>query len=282
MFERFLNPERTSMPDIDVDFPDVRRDEVIRYMGTKYGTGNVAHICTFDSFGAKSAIRDVARVMKLEDSVLNEILKCVPQRMTLSDAINTHKVLKQMVDEYESVAQLASIVSKIEGLPRHTSIHASGIVMADKELSEYVPLMNGMNGLYETQYEAGDLESLGLVKFDFLGIKNLTTIDNVIREINKKEEFKASPFTIKDINYNDPKVFKLIASGDTSGIFQLESDGMTQTLMRLKTSCFEDIIASLALYRPGPMDMIPSFINRKLGKESVTYPHPSLERNFVW
>ena len=277
MFERFLNPERTSMPDIDVDFPDVRRDEVIRYMGTKYGTGNVAHICTFDSFGAKSAIRDVARVMKLEDSVLNEILKCVPQRMTLSDAVNTHKVLKQMVDEYESVAQLASIVSKIEGLPRHTSIHASGIVMADKELSEYAPLMNGMNGLYETQYEAGDLESLGLVKFDFLGIKNLTTIDNVIREINKKEEFKASPFTIKDINYNDPKVFKLIASGDTSGIFQLESDGMTQTLMRLKTSCFEDIIASLALYRPGPMDMIPSFINRKLGKEAITYPHPSLE-----
>ena len=271
MFERFLNPERTSMPDIDVDFPDDRRDEVIHYMGSRYGNDKVAHICTFDTYGAKSAIRDVARVLKLDDSALNEILKQVSVRKSFKDALSSSLTLRQMAEEYENIQRLCDVVKKIEGLPRHTSVHASGIVMADKALSEYVPLMEGMNGLYETQYEAGDLEFLGLVKFDFLGIRNLTTIHNVITEINKTKEF-----SIKDINYNDPNVFKLIANGDTDGIFQLESDGMRQTLMHLKTSSFEDIIASISLYRPGPMDMIPSYINRKLGKEKVTYPHSSL------
>ena len=272
MFERFLNPERKSMPDIDTDFPDNKRDEVIRYMGERYGTNNVCHICTFDTFGAKSAIRDVARVMKLDDKVLNEILKCIPNRCSVNEAIDARPTLKQMINEYDDVKKLFDIVIKIEGLPRHTSIHASGIVMADKKLDNYIPLMDGMNGLYESQYPAEDLEFLGLVKFDFLAIRNLTTIANVINEVNKYKEF-----SIKDIDYNDKKVFDLIASGDTDGLFQLESGGMRQTLMRLKVSSLEDVIASISLFRPGPMDMIPSYINRKFGKEKITYLHPSLE-----
>lgn len=272
MFERFLNPERKSMPDIDTDFPDIKRDEVIRYMGNKYGIDRVCHICTFDTFGAKSAIRDVARVMKLDDKVLNEILKNIPNGMSLDEARNEKKVLAQMISEYEDVAKVYDIVTKIEGLPRHTSIHASGIVMADSSLSDYVPMMDGMNGLYETQYPAEDLEFLGLVKFDFLGIRNLTTISNVIDQINKYKKF-----TIKDIDYNDKKVFDLIASGDTDGLFQLESGGMRETLKRIKVSSLEDIIASISLYRPGPMEMISTYVNRKFGKEKITYLHPSLE-----
>lgn len=271
MFERFLNPERTSMPDIDVDFPDCKRDEVIKYMGERYGRDRVAHICTFDTYGAKSAVRDTARVLKIDDNLLKEILKQTSQKESFKESLENRPILKQMALQYEVVNRLVNIVTKIEGLPRHTSVHASGIVMADKELNYYIPLMDGMNGLYETQYGADDLEFLGLVKFDFLGIRNLTTIDNVIKEVNKTKEF-----SIKDIDYNDKNVFKLIASGDTDGVFQLESDGMRQTLMRLKTSSFEDIIACIALYRPGPMDMIASYINRKFGREEISYLHPSL------
>lgn len=274
LFERFLNPERTSMPDIDTDFPDDKRDEVIRYMGQRYGKNRVAHISTFGTFGVRSAIRDVARVMKLDDTYLNEILRYVENRFDSIKTIYENKpIFKQMVDEDEKVRKLYHIVSKIEGLPRHISIHAAGIIMADGDLNDYTPLQEGINGLYQTQFEAGDLEKIGLVKFDFLGLRNLTIIDSVVREINKETKF-----SLNDINYDDEKTYRLIASGDTDGVFQLESAGMRNTLIKLKTSKFIDIVNALALYRPGPMEMIPSFIKRKFKEEKVSYIHPDLEK----
>lgn len=274
LFERFLNPERTSMPDIDTDFPDDKRDEVIRYMGQRYGKNRVAHISTFGTFGVRSAIRDVARVMKLDDTYLNEILRYVENRFDNIKTIYENKpIFKQMVDEDEKVRKLYHIVSKIEGLPRHVSVHAAGIIMADGDLNDYTPLQEGINGLYQTQFEAGDLEKIGLVKFDFLGLRNLTIIDSVIKEINKE-----SNFSLNDIDYSDEKTYKLIASGDTDGVFQLESAGMRNTLIKLKTSKFIDIVNALALYRPGPMEMIPSFIKRKFKEEKVSFIHPDLEK----
>ena len=274
LFERFLNPERVSMPDIDTDFPDDKRDEVIRYMGKRYGKKRVAHISTFGTFGVRSAIRDVARVMQLDDTYLNEILRHVENRFdTISNIYENKPIFKQMVNEDEKVKKLYNIVLKIEGLPRHISVHAAGIIMADGDLNEYTPLQEGINGLYQTQFEAEDLEKLGLVKFDFLGLRNLTIIDSVVREINKE-----TSFSLNDINYNDEATYKLIATGDTDGVFQLESAGMRNTLTKLKTSSFIDIVNALALYRPGPMEMIPSFIKRKFKEEKVSYIHPDLEK----
>ena len=273
LFERFLNPERTSMPDIDTDFPDNRRDEVIRYMGKRHGKERVAHISTFGTFGVRLAIRDVARVMKLDEVYLNEILKCVENRFDGIKTVYDNKpIFKRMVDEDLKIKTLYNVVRKIEGLPRHISVHAAGIIMADTELNEYTALQPGINGLYQTQFEASDLEKIGLVKFDFLGLRNLTIIDSVIRKIKKTEEFD-----LNRINYNDIDTYKMIASGDTDGIFQLESSGMRNTLMKLKTSSFIDIVNALALYRPGPMEMIPSFIKRKFKEEKVEYIHPDLE-----
>ena len=273
LFERFLNPERTSMPDIDTDFPDNRRDEVIRYMGKRHGKERVAHISTFGTFGVRLAIRDVARVMKLDEVYLNEILKCVENRFDDIKTVYENKpIFKRMVDEDLKIKTLYNVVRKIEGLPRHISVHAAGIIMADTELNEYTALQPGINGLYQTQFEASDLEKIGLVKFDFLGLRNLTIIDSVIRKIKKTEEFN-----LNSINYNDIDTYKMIASGDTDGIFQLESSGMRNTLMKLKTSSFIDIVNALALYRPGPMEMIPSFIKRKFKEEKVEYIHPDLE-----
>lgn len=273
LFERFLNPERTSMPDIDTDFPDNRRDEVIRYMGKRHGKERVAHISTFGTFGVRLAIRDVARVMKLDEVYLNEILKCVENRFDDIKTVYENKpIFKRMVDEDLKIKTLYNVVRKIEGLPRHISVHAAGIIMADTELNEYTALQPGINGLYQTQFEASDLEKIGLVKFDFLGLRNLTIIDSVIRKIKKTEEFN-----LNRINYNDIDTYKMIASGDTDGIFQLESSGMRNTLMKLKTSSFIDIVNALALYRPGPMEMIPSFIKRKFKEEKVEYIHPDLE-----
>lgn len=274
LFERFLNPERTSMPDIDTDFPDNKRDEIIKYVGKRYGKNRVAHISTFGTFGPKLAIRDAARVMKIDDVYLNEVLKYIDNRdeSIAVSADNSH-VLKQMIEEIPIIKKLYEVVLRLEGLPRHMSVHAAGIIMADKDLVEYTPLQDGINGLYQTQFEASDLESLGLVKFDFLGIRNLTIIDSVITKVY---ETMGEKIAINNLDLDDRKVYELIASGDTDGIFQLESPGMRSTLMKLKTSSFDDIVNALALYRPGPMDMIPSFIRRKFKQEEVKYIHPSL------
>lgn len=271
LFERFLNPERVSMPDIDTDFPDCNRDEVIKYMGEKYGKNKVAHIGTFGTFGPRSAIRDVARVMELDSLYLDEVLNYVDNNVESIEKALDNKVLFKMYESNERLNYLLTNAMKLQNLPRHVSIHAAGIIVSDSDLTDYTALQEGINGLYQTQFEASDLEEIGLVKIDFLGLKNLTIIDDVIRMIPDKD------FDINKIRLDDEKVYQMLANKDTDGVFQLESAGMRNLLMQLKTSSFEDVYNALALYRPGPMEIIPSFVRRKFGEESVEYLHPDLE-----
>ena len=270
LFERFLNPERISMPDIDTDFPDNERPKVINYMMKRFGKKRVAHICTFGTYGPRSAVRDIARVSDLKNNYLDEILKHIGDYQSIKDVLADDELYRRMYDEDEVIRYVTDIALKMENLPRNTSVHAAGIIMADKDLINYTPLEEGINGLYQTQYEASDLEKLGLVKIDFLGLKNLTIIDKVLKEINKN-------INIYKLPLNDSETYKLIASGNTNGIFQLESSGMKNTLMLLKTSSFIDIVNALALYRPGPMEMIPSFVKRKFGKEEIVYLNEDLK-----
>ena len=275
LFERFLNLERATMPDIDIDFPDDRRDEVIRYVGKKYGKERVAHIVTFGTFASRSAIRDVAKVLKLNDVRLKEILKCVnkdPYRSLKTTYENSEK-LQELCDKYDDINKVVKIAMQIEGLPRNTSTHAAGIIFTKDDLVNYTPLDSGLNDIYQTQYEAVDLEKLGLLKNDFLGLRNLTNIKNCIDSIKKE-----NPDFVMPKVYNDAATFKMLASGDTMGVFQLESTGIRKVLRDLRVSSFEDITSAIALYRPGPMDIIPNFIKRKFKEEVVTYPHPDLEQ----
>lgn len=279
LFERFLNKERISMPDIDTDFPDDKRDEVIKYVGKKYGTSRVAHIVTFGTFKAKLALRDVSRVFKLNETRLNEVLKCLNNLSTkelysssLEEIISKDSTLQKLMEDYEDINQVLRIASKMEGLPRNTSTHAAGIIITKHDLVNYTPLDNGLDDIYQTQYEASDLEALGLLKMDFLGLRNLTNIDECLKLIKKNGIDFSFPKEMDDV-----ATYRMLASGDVSGVFQLESAGMRKVIMDLKTSSFTDIASALALYRPGPMDMIPHFINRKLGTEKIEYPHKDLE-----
>ena len=279
LFERFLNKERVSMPDIDTDFPDDRRDEVIKYVGEKYGKNRVAHIVTFGTFKAKLALRDASRVFKLSEVRLKEVLKCINKlstkeiySTTLDEIIKSDKSLQQLMEDYEDINQVVTVASKMEGLPRNTSTHAAGIIITSSDLVHYTPLVNGLDDIYQTQFEASDLESLGLLKMDFLGLRNLTNIQKTIELIKETNKDFTFPKTM-----DDKLTYAMIASGDVSGVFQLESQGMRKVLIDLKVNCFEDISSALALYRPGPMDMIPHFINRKFGREEVVYPHKDLE-----
>jgi DNA polymerase-3 subunit alpha len=274
LFERFLNPERTSMPDIDTDFPDNRRDEVIAYVANKYGKARVAHISAFGTFGVRLALRDVARVLKVTDVVLNEVLKFVPEfGGTLTGIINQSEMFRELIQENEVVQELVRIARKLEGLPRHITTHAAGIIIADQELVNYTPIQKGINNLYQTQFEAVDLERIGLVKMDFLGIRNLTIISEVVKLIKEKNP----EFNLNEIPLDDKTTYRMIAEGDTDGIFQLESSGMRNVLRGLKTSEFNDIVNANALYRPGPREMIPSFIKRKFKQEPIEYLHPDLK-----
>lgn len=275
LFERFLNPERISMPDIDVDFPDDRRDEVIKYIGKRFGKMRVAHISTFGTFGPRMALRDIARIKNISTKKLEYILKYIPNyASSISDIINSSDELKRMIASDEEIKTLFFLASKIEGLPRHLSTHAAGIIMADDDLVNYAPLQKGINDLYQTQYEASDLEALGLVKMDILGLKNLTIIKRVLEKIKKQS---GQEINVRTLPLNDRNVYKMIACGNTDGIFQLESKGMRDVLIKLKTSSFMDIVHANALFRPGPMEMIPTFIARKFKKEPVTYLHPDLK-----
>lgn len=280
LFERFLNKERLSMPDIDIDFPDDRRDEVIRYVGKKYGKNRVAHILTFGTFKIRQAINDCARVFKLNDVETKEIYKHL-------QAVNTYKVydnpslktlieassdLQLLMNNYEDINKVLTIACKIQDIPRNISTHAAGIVITKFDLVNYTPLDEGLDEIYQTQYEAKDLEALGLLKMDFLGLKNLTNIAKTIELIRKD----IPDFTLPK-NENDYDTYKMMREGDLTGVFQLESAGMRKVIMQLKTSTFDDITHSLALYRPGPMDIIPSFIRRKFNEEKVEYPHKDLE-----
>lgn len=275
LFERFLNPERISMPDIDVDFPDDRRDEVISYIGKRFGQDRVAHINTFGTLKARLAIRDVARVMGINDNKLKEVLKYVPQfsSMLIKDILEQSNILKRMMESDDEVYQLLSIAKKIEGLPRNCSTHAAGIIMADLPLTEYTPLQEGINGLMQTQFEASDLEMLGLVKMDVLGIRNLSIIKNVLNDVLEKEGINIK---INAIPLNDKLVMETLRKGETLGIFQLESDGVKKLLMDMKCNHFNDIVSATSLYRPGPMDMIPLFVRRKFG-EKYDLVHPDLK-----
>lgn len=279
LFERFLNSERITMPDIDTDFPDDVRDEVIKYVGRKYGTNRVAHISTFGTFKAKLALRDTSRVYKLSDTRLNEVLKCINNlstkelySSTLEEIIEKTPALQTLMDNYDDIYQVVTIASKIEGLPRNTSTHAAGIIITGSDLIHYTPLDKGLDDIYQTQFEATDLEALGLLKMDFLGLRNLTNISKCIDLIKLDNPNFTFP---KEMN--DKDTFNMIARGDVSGVFQLESAGMRKVLMDMRVNSFEDICSALALYRPGPMDMIPHFIARKHKKEEVIYPHPDLE-----
>lgn len=280
LFERFLNKERLSMPDIDIDFPDDRRDEVIRYVGKKYGKNRVAHILTFGTFKIRQAINDCARVFKLNDVKTKEIYKHL-------QAVNTYKVydnpslktlieassdLQLLMNNYEDINKVLTIACKIQDIPRNISTHAAGIVITKFDLVNYTPLVEGLDEIYQTQYEAKDLEALGLLKMDFLGLKNLTNIAKTIELIRKD----IPDFTLPK-NENDYDTYKMMREGDLTGVFQLESAGMRKVIMQLKTSTFDDITHALALYRPGPMDIIPSFIRRKFNEEKVEYPHKDLE-----
>ena len=279
LFERFLNEERVTMPDIDIDFPDDERDKVIEYVGKRYGASRVAHIGTFGTFQVKLAINDTARVYKTKDTHLKQILKILNAELenykihqpSLYDIIEKSDQLKQLMDEYEEINKVLNVACKLQGLPRNVSTHAAGIIITKYPLVNYTALDNGLDGIYQTQFEASDLESLGLLKMDFLGLKNLTNISKTIELIKLDNPEFSLP---KD--ENDKEVFKMLASGDVVGVFQLESAGMSKVIKELNTSSLDDIISALALYRPGPMDIIPTFIKRKFGKESVTYPHEDL------
>ena len=273
LFERFLNPERISMPDIDIDFPDNERDFVIRYVGSKYGINRVAHIATFGTFQVKSAVRDVAKALGLSSLRLDEILKQLKNTSKdLKNAISQSDILQNLMENYEDINKVLTIACKIEGLPRNVSTHAAGIIITKYDLVNYTPLDNGLNGIYQTQFEASDLEELGLLKMDFLGLRNLTIIKNCVNMI--KLDF---PNFELPTEFNDKMTFKMISDGDTTGVFQLESEGMRQTLRQMGVDSFNDICAALALYRPGPMEMIPEFIARKKGQQSIKYLHKDLE-----
>ncbi|UYO34814.1 DNA polymerase III subunit alpha [Bacillus zhangzhouensis] len=275
LFERFLNPERISMPDIDIDFPDTRRDEIISYVKDKYGDMHVAQIVTFGTLAAKAALRDVGRVMGIDSKAADRLVKLIPSKpgTTLKEAVTSSPELKTMLQQSEELRQVFQTALKVEGLPRHTSTHAAGVVLSEEPLTEVVPIQDGHEGVYLTQYAMNYLEDLGLLKMDFLGLRNLTLIESIKNQIERQENVHIN---FSDISYEDQKTFELLSAGDTTGIFQLESQGMRQVLRRLKPSSLEDIVAVNALYRPGPMENIPLFIDRKHGRVKVSYPHPDL------
>lgn len=276
LFERFLNPERISMPDIDIDFPDYSRDEVIRYVAGKYGELHVAQIITFGTLAAKAALRDVGRVFGLNPKELDQLSKHVPSQLGigLQAALQESDGLRKFVSENSFHEKLFKTALKLEGLPRHTSTHAAGVVISEEPLVNVIPIQTGHQNVFLTQYSMEYLEDVGLLKMDFLGLRNLSLIESILKNIEKGSGKKID---IKSIPLNDQATYELLSSGNTTGIFQLESEGMRKVLMRLKPSKFEDIVAVNALYRPGPMENIPLFIDRKHGIEPIQYPHSDLE-----
>ncbi|HIX28163.1 MAG TPA: DNA polymerase III subunit alpha [Candidatus Blautia stercoravium] len=276
LFERFLNPERVSMPDIDVDFCFERRQEVIDYVVQKYGKDRVVQIVTFGTMAARGVIRDVGRVMDLPYSQCDSIAKMIPKELniTIDLALKMNPELKELYDTDEAVRKLIDMSRRLEGLPRHTSMHAAGVVISQKSVDEYVPLSRASDGSLVTQFTMTTLEELGLLKMDFLGLRTLTVIQNAVKLAEKNKGIKLD---IDHIDYDDKKVFAMLGAGKTDGVFQVESSGMTNFMKELKPQNLEDIIAGIALYRPGPMDFIPQYIKGKNNAESITYDCPELE-----
>ena len=278
LFERFLNPARISMPDIDLDFADNRRDEVIEYVAQKYGRDQVAQICTFGTLAARAAIKDVGRTMGIPFVKMNEFAKLIPEKpgTTLEEALEKSPDLRDAIEKDEQFAEVMESARKLEGAIRHVSVHACAVVIADESLTKYTALMRPPKddkGLI-TQYSAKPLEALGLLKMDFLGLKNLTILQTTLKII---ERTKGDTINLKKIPTNDKKAYALMARGETTGVFQLESAGMKRYLKELRPTEFEDIIAMVSLYRPGPMEWIPDYIAGKHGRKRAQYAHPSLE-----
>lgn len=276
LFERFLNPERITMPDIDIDFSDERRDEVIDYVADKYGPEHVAQIITFGTLAARAAVRDVGRALNVPFGEVDKVAKLIPGNlgMTIERALNESPDLKQLYDSQPRIKSLLDMARKVEGMPRHASTHAAGVVISRDPLTDAVPLQSGSEGTALTQYSMENLESVGLLKMDFLGLRTLSIIERCMRWI--KEE-TGEELDFRRIADNDPLTYELLGHGETTGVFQLESAGCRRVLRDLKPTAFEDVISVVALYRPGPMEFIPKFIEGKHGDTAVEYPHADLE-----
>ena len=275
LFERFLNPERVSMPDIDVDFCYERRQEVIDYVVGKYGKDRVVQIVTFGTLAARGVIRDVGRVMDMPYAFVDSIAKMIPQepKMTIEKALKVNPELRKMCEDDEEVKYLIEMAKRLEGLPRHSSMHAAGVVISQKSVDEYVPLSRAADGSVTTQFTMTTLEQLGLLKMDFLGLRTLTVIQNAVLMARKKDP----SVNMDTLDYDDKKVLEYIGTGKTDGIFQLESAGMKSFMKELKPNSLEDMIAGISLYRPGPMDFIPQYIKGKNDASSISYDCPQLE-----
>lgn len=276
LFERFLNPERISMPDIDIDFCYERRQEVIDYVVKKYGKDRVAQIITFGTMAARAAIRDVGRALNIPYADVDAIAKMIPFQigMSIEKALDINPELKSAYETQNWAKELIDTAILLEGMPRHASTHAAGVVISKEPITEHVPLQKTEDSGFTTQFTMTTLEELGLLKMDFLGLRTLTVIRDALMAIERNYNVKID---IDSLDYNDPNVFGMIGDGHTAGVFQLESNGMTAFMKELKPSCLEDIIAGISLYRPGPMDQIPRYINNKNNPESVEYDHPLLE-----
>ena len=261
LFERFLNPSRSNYPDFDIDFADIKRDEVIEYVKYKYGNSHVAYISTFATFGAKSAIRDIARIMKVSNEDIDYLLKnCSNNMESISKEYKENKKFKDLLDIHSNYKAICSLASQIEGLKKQVGLHAAGIILSKEKLDEIVPCFTHSTNSLAIQYDYVTAEKLGLIKMDFLGLKNLTIIEYCLNKINEKYDCK---YTIDNFPFDEKSAYTLISSGDCIGLFQLESEGMINVIKKLKPSCFDDIVALIALYRPGPMDMINKYIERK-------------------
>ncbi|MFA5072432.1 MAG: DNA polymerase III subunit alpha [Nitrospirota bacterium] len=285
LFERFLNPERISMPDIDVDFCQDRRDEVIRYVTEKYGPDHVTQIITYGTMLAKGVIRDVGRVLEIPYAECDKLAKLVPNRLniTLKEAIEQEPKIKEMMKQDSRIAELMDIALNLEGQVRHASKHAAGVVISQEPLTEYLPLFKTPKDEITTQFDMNGVEKIGLVKFDFLGLRNLTVIrkaeEMIQQRLDKAPLAQEAPFSVSRIPMHDAKTFELLGRGETLGIFQLESSGMRDIIIKMKPQCFEDLIALVALYRPGPLGsgMVDDFIKRKKGSTKIIYELPQLE-----
>lgn len=277
LFERFLNPERISMPDIDIDFCYERRQEVIDYVIRKYGEDRVAQIITFGTMAARAAVRDVGRVLGMPYNEVDKVAKLIPmmqgKHITIEDAIEMNPELKMLYDSEPRIRELLNTAMTLEGMPRHASTHAAGVVISSEPITNFVPLYRN-DDLISTQFPMTTLEELGMLKMDFLGLRTITVIKDTVELIKKN---RGIFIDIDNIDYDDKNVYEMIGKGETSGVFQLESQGMTAFMKELKPSCLEDIIAGISLYRPGPMDQIPRYLKYKNNPESITYATPKLE-----
>ncbi|MGM9889627.1 MAG: DNA polymerase III subunit alpha [Floccifex porci] len=274
LFERFLNPDRISMPDIDTDFPDNRREEVIQYVINRYGNQKASHIVTFNTMKTKQVLRDVSRCMSMPVRKVDELIRVLEEKETLLEAYHKNTNFRKKIEQDVKYQELFKRALPLEGLPRHASIHAAGIILSQQDIVEVCPLMKVDENTYASQFTMEYLEELGLIKMDFLGLKNLSTIDQILKTI---ESYLHVSLDILKIPLNDAKTYQLLSNADTVGVFQLESEGIKQLLYKMKPNQFEDICAILALYRPGPMHNIDEYIERKKDPSKVTYLHPLLE-----